>query len=478
MFNGIENEKIKTNKKIKRHPFSISSAPERSDYIWLHIRVAGNWTRKLYNYSSSFTMEKTRNGSAVDINQMAFRKRGCSIRLGTEMAKLRMNDVNKESVLQMDPIDEEECDEHRLPNLAGSTNSYDMEYEKQQQPDYKKASKAIVRFKNSPNIMIGKHEIENETFEPDPHNNNDNHNDNDEQQNDETSDEMQKQSETIEIEANSISNNQQSGKEEKLIRVDTLETTLNLLYSERNNQQQQNNQVPPKRESSNEQYESNPSINSQQHLDKNGNILVARKSSTSNSNGSIPTVGFDMADGYNEDELGYLKMYKKANRFCLGTIGVDECWRLKCSIDGPYGTPTQEIFDAEHAVLIAAGIGITPFASVLQSMMNRFNRMNARCKQCHTPISKSLLFSSDDYIRIRKVDFIWVTRDQRSLEWFISLLSRMEIDQRKNNVNFLETHLYVTSAKRQSDLKTIGLHITLVGDEIIIFSFSSSSSSS
>lgn len=64
---------------------------------------------------------------------------------------------------------------------------------------------------------------------------------------------------------------------------------------------------------------------------------------------------------------------------------------------------------------------------------------------------------------VKKVDFIWVTRDQRSLEWFISILSQMEIEQRKNGDNplFLETHLYVTSARRQSDLRTIGLHITL-----------------
>merc|ERR550539_80472 len=32
------------------HPFTISSAPEQSDAISLHIRVVGHWTRKLYEY--------------------------------------------------------------------------------------------------------------------------------------------------------------------------------------------------------------------------------------------------------------------------------------------------------------------------------------------------------------------------------------------------------------------------------------------
>ncbi|MED6239497.1 hypothetical protein ATANTOWER_007163 [Ataeniobius toweri] len=44
---------------------------------------------------------------------------------------------------------------------------------------------------------------------------------------------------------------------------------------------------------------------------------------------------------------------------------------IKCYVDGPYGTPTRQIFASEHAVLIGAGIGITPFASILQSIMYR-----------------------------------------------------------------------------------------------------------
>ncbi|NWT01867.1 NOX5 oxidase, partial [Mionectes macconnelli] len=45
---------------------------------------------------------------------------------------------------------------------------------------------------------------------------------------------------------------------------------------------------------------------------------------------------------------------------------------LDCFLDGPYGTPTRRIFLSEHAVLIGAGIGITPFASILQSIMYRW----------------------------------------------------------------------------------------------------------
>ena len=39
---------------------------------------------------------------------------------------------------------------------------------------------------------------------------------------------------------------------------------------------------------------------------------------------------------------------------------------------GPYGTPTRHIFESEHAVLIGSGIGVTPFASILQSVYHRY----------------------------------------------------------------------------------------------------------
>ena len=45
---------------------------------------------------------------------------------------------------------------------------------------------------------------------------------------------------------------------------------------------------------------------------------------------------------------------------------------LQVFIDGPFGAPTNLIFHAQHAVLIGTGIGVTPFASILQSIMHRW----------------------------------------------------------------------------------------------------------
>ncbi|KAG1669601.1 NADPH oxidase 5 [Nymphon striatum] len=47
---------------------------------------------------------------------------------------------------------------------------------------------------------------------------------------------------------------------------------------------------------------------------------------------------------------------------------------LKVFLDGPYGRPCLKAFNSEHAVLIGTGIGVTPFASILQSLLIKFNK--------------------------------------------------------------------------------------------------------
>ena len=63
-------------------------------------------------------------------------------------------------------------------------------------------------------------------------------------------------------------------------------------------------------------------------------------------------------------------------------MGVAKICREPIMFDGPFGTPTREIFETEHAVLIGSGIGVTPFAAILQSMMHRFWNAKVSCSKC------------------------------------------------------------------------------------------------
>lgn len=134
---------------------------------------------------------------------------------------------------------------------------------------------------------------------------------------------------------------------------------------------------------------------------------------------------------------------------------------MEIFIDGPYGAPSSHIFGAQHAVLIGTGIGVTPFASILQSIMHRYWKARHSCPRCQfewaSEIPKSVM-------NLRKVDFFWINRDQRSFEWFVNLLSQLEIEQAELGgamERFLDMHMYITSALQRTDMKAVGLQLAL-----------------
>uniref|UniRef100_A0A8C2ES40 NADPH oxidase 1 n=1 Tax=Cyprinus carpio TaxID=7962 RepID=A0A8C2ES40_CYPCA len=44
----------------------------------------------------------------------------------------------------------------------------------------------------------------------------------------------------------------------------------------------------------------------------------------------------------------------------------------KMAVDGPFGTASEDVFDYEVSMLVGAGIGVTPFASILKSIWYKF----------------------------------------------------------------------------------------------------------
>ncbi|KAF5356184.1 hypothetical protein D9756_004130 [Leucocoprinus leucothites] len=91
-------------------------------------------------------------------------------------------------------------------------------------------------------------------------------------------------------------------------------------------------------------------------------------------------------------------------------------------IDGPYGAPAEDVFKAEVAMLIGAGIGVTPFASILKHIWYRQKRGTLG--------------------RLRRVEFFWICRDSPSFGWFQSLLQEVEAAQA--DPNFLRINIYLT----------------------------------
>ena len=63
-----------------------------------------------------------------------------------------------------------------------------------------------------------------------------------------------------------------------------------------------------------------------------------------------------------------------------------------------------------------------------------------------------------------QVDFFWINREQRSFEWFVNLLTQLEIEQAEKSgimERFLDMHMYITSGLQRTDLKAVSLQLAL-----------------
>ena len=111
---------------------------------------------------------------------------------------------------------------------------------------------------------------------------------------------------------------------------------------------------------------------------------------------------------------------------------VEDGGPLTAHLDGPYGSPTRHLFESRYAVMIGAGIGVTPFASVLESIALR-----------EGPIGV-----------LEKAHFFWLARDQSSFEWFAALLASLET---KKHAERLDLHVHMTGGR--PGLSAAGLEV-------------------
>ena len=86
-------------------------------------------------------------------------------------------------------------------------------------------------------------------------------------------------------------------------------------------------------------------------------------------------------------------------------------------IDGPFGTSSNDVFDYKIAVLVGAGIGITPFSSILKELYLRKRENRAQ---------------------FEKIYLFWICRDPDSFEWFIDVLKQIE------DCDEIEPYIYLT----------------------------------
>ncbi|KAJ8409873.1 hypothetical protein AAFF_G00209140 [Aldrovandia affinis] len=110
--------------------------------------------------------------------------------------------------------------------------------------------------------------------------------------------------------------------------------------------------------------------------------------------------------------------------------GFQEAWKLpKMGVDGPFGTASEDVFQYEVVMLVGAGIGVTPFASILKSVWYKHVHENTK-------------------VFTKKIYFYWLCPETQAFEWFADLLQSLEGQmQEKGMTDFLSYNIYLTRWK-------------------------------
>uniref|UniRef100_A0A673HVC8 NADPH oxidase 4-like n=1 Tax=Sinocyclocheilus rhinocerous TaxID=307959 RepID=A0A673HVC8_9TELE len=99
--------------------------------------------------------------------------------------------------------------------------------------------------------------------------------------------------------------------------------------------------------------------------------------------------------------------------------------RPRVHVDGPFGSPSEEVFNYEVSLCVAGGIGVTPFACVLQALFDDWRQY-----------------------KLRRLYFVWVCRDLQSFYWFADLLCGLrERLWRDNRPDYLNVQLYLSNTQ-------------------------------
>ena len=115
--------------------------------------------------------------------------------------------------------------------------------------------------------------------------------------------------------------------------------------------------------------------------------------------------------------------------------------KLKIHIDGAYGTCAEDVFNYSKLVLIGAGIGTTPYASILKHVFNMLR------------IRKTVS-------NLNKVYFFWIIPSIDNFEWFGEMLKNLEneLNAREGFDCIFEYKIYLTRGWTLREAKQIAVN--------------------
>lgn len=163
---------------------------------------------------------------------------------------------------------------------------------------------------------------------------------------------------------------------------------------------------------------------------------------------------------------------------------------IQVGIDGPFGAPAQRFYEYDRALIIGAGVGVTPFSAILTDLETNLSERKDPWSNRRSSVSVSVanawsrrgssVRSTDEEDKEkgsthaeaqsttrnpqntksrRRVDFHWIVRDKNYLLWFSSLLNRAHdlAEEHKNDQSqALDLNLVAHVTMKR---KNIGQHV-------------------
>ncbi|KAJ0022181.1 hypothetical protein NQD34_009671 [Periophthalmus magnuspinnatus] len=102
----------------------------------------------------------------------------------------------------------------------------------------------------------------------------------------------------------------------------------------------------------------------------------------------------------------------------------------KLYVDGPFGSPSEDVFNYDVSLCVAGGIGVTPFASVLHALLDGWTGF-----------------------KLQRLYFVWVCRELQSFYWFADLLCALH--QKlwlENKPDYFNLKLYFSQADKLQNI--------------------------
>lgn len=110
------------------------------------------------------------------------------------------------------------------------------------------------------------------------------------------------------------------------------------------------------------------------------------------------------------------------------------------NVEGPYGEDHQSWWKHETIILVGAGIGVTPFLSIIKDIVLSVNH--------------------GDEIITNSVYFAWVTPNLSQYEWCLDIIRAIEANPAVSTVLNFKAHIFISQIKVNTDFRTAMYAVT------------------